>query len=180
MEGVPKLDRQTRILLSDYLVACTRAIPDNLVEAQVERLELDHAAEDFSKWMTRGLATAEHGTVDAPRSPYEDLATHRVQSHLAGTLRAWGSALDCVEGCIIGVAGLPVDLVKADMKKARDHLQKLALDSHALKQVQAELEQAEAAAGPDGGNGCWGCVTPSSTAGGAPISGSETARRRRR
>jgi hypothetical protein len=145
-----ELDRQTRILLSDYLVACARAIPDNLVEAQVERLELDHAAEDFSKWMARGLTTAEHGTVDAPSSPYEDLATHRVQSHLAGALRAWGSALDCVEGCIIGVAGLPVDLVKADMKKARDHLQKLVSGNQALNQLQADLERAEAAAGPAG------------------------------
>jgi hypothetical protein len=149
-KAYPKLDRQMRILLSDYLVACARAIPDNLVEAQVERLELDHAAGDFSEWMTRGLTTAEHNTVDAPRSPYEDLASHRVQSHLAGALRAWGSALDCVEGCIIGVAGLPVDLVKADMKKARDHLQKQASSSQALEQLQADLERAEATAGPTG------------------------------
>jgi hypothetical protein len=145
-----ELDRQTRILLSDYLVACARAIPDNLVEAQVERLELDHAARDFSQWMARGLTSAGRGTVEAPCSPYEDLASHRVQSHLAGALRAWGSALDCVEGCIIGVAGLPVDLVKADMKKARDHLRRQASESQALKQLQADLEQAEAAAGPAG------------------------------
>lgn len=149
-KAYPELDRQTRILLSDYLVACARAVPDNLVEAQVERLEFDHAAEDFSAWMTHGLTTAERGTVDAPDNPYEDLLIHRVQSHLAGALRAWGSALDCVEGCTIGVAGLPVDLVKADMKRARDHLKKQAGGSQALKQLEEDLEQAEATAGPSG------------------------------
>src|ERR1700751_3675777 len=90
------IDQQTRILLSDYLAACARAIPDNLVEAQVERLEHDHAAEDFRKWLGRGVTAGERSTVEAPRSPYEELATHRVQTHLAGVLRAWGSALDCV------------------------------------------------------------------------------------
>ncbi|MBX7555326.1 hypothetical protein ABZX95_47645 [Streptomyces sp. NPDC004232] len=51
----PDLDRQTRILLSDYLVACARAVADNLIEAQVERLELDHAVDDFRKWIERGI-----------------------------------------------------------------------------------------------------------------------------
>lgn len=144
------LDRQTRILLSDYLVACARAIPDNLVEAQVERLELDHAADDFARWIARGMGATKRGIVEAPRSPFEDLLTHRVQAHLAGAFRAWGSALDCVEGCVIGVAGLPVDLVRADMKKAREHLRKQASSTPLLRKLQADLEQAETSAGPAG------------------------------
>ena len=106
-KAYPDLDQQTRILLSDYLAACARAIPDNLVEAQVERLEHGHAAKDFRKWLSRGVTAGKRSTVEPPRSPYEELAAHRVQTHLAGVLRAWGSALDCVGGCIIGVAGLP-------------------------------------------------------------------------
>jgi hypothetical protein len=58
-KAYPDLDQQTRILLSDYLTACARAIPDNLVEAQVERLEHDHAAEDFRKWLSRGVTAGE-------------------------------------------------------------------------------------------------------------------------
>lgn len=34
------LDTKTRIFLSDYLVTCARAVPDNMVEASIERLEL--------------------------------------------------------------------------------------------------------------------------------------------
>ncbi len=76
--------------------------------------------------MARGLTTAGQPTVEPTRSPYEDLAINRVHAHLAGALRAWGSALDCVEGCVIGVAGLPANLVKADLKKAREQLEKQA------------------------------------------------------
>jgi hypothetical protein len=99
-KAYPDLDRKTRILLSDYLMACVRAVPDNLVEAQVERLELDHAIEDFRQWMNRGMGPAGRSTVKAPQNPYEDLSNYRVGTHLAGALRAWGSALDCVGGCI--------------------------------------------------------------------------------
>src|SRR5690242_19752975 len=63
------IDRQTRILLSDYLVACVRAIPSNLVEAQIERLELDHAVEDYRKWMGRGAQSGRRFTVKPPRGP---------------------------------------------------------------------------------------------------------------
>ena len=149
-KAYPDLDRQTRMLLSDYLVACARAIPDNLVEAQVERLELDHAAEVFRKWLSRGVTGEERSTVEPPASPYEELATHRVQAHLAGVLRAWGSALDCVGGCIIGIAGLPSNLVKADLDTALRSLGKESRGNQVLTQLQADLEQAEAAAGRAG------------------------------
>ena len=112
------IDRKTRILLSDYLAACARAVGDNLVEAQVERLELDHALEDFRQWMNRGISASERSTVEAPLSPYEELASYRLNGHLAGVLRAWGSALDCLGGCIVGVSGIESNLVKADLRTA--------------------------------------------------------------
>ena len=146
----PGLDRQTRILLSDYLVACARAVPDNLVEAQVNRLEFDHAVEDFRQWMSRGVRDSQRWTVEAPRSPYEELSTRRARGHLADLLRAWGSALDCIGGCIVGVAGLPTNLVRADMDTAWKSLIRHSSGNQLLGQLQADLGQAEANAGPAG------------------------------
>lgn len=146
----PGIDRRTRILLSDYLVACVRAIPSNLVEAQVERLELDHAVEDYRTWMGRGAQSGRRYTVKPPRGPYDELSLGRVQAHTAGVLRAWGSALDCVGGCIVGVAGLSTDLVRADLAKARGCLSRQSENNPLLAQLQAGLEQAEAQAGPAG------------------------------
>jgi hypothetical protein len=143
------LDRQARIFLSDYLVACARAVPDNLVEARVERLELDHAVEDFRQWMNRLLADGRSSDA-APRSPYEELSSHRVRTHLAGALRGWASALDCVGGCIIGVAGLPSNLVKADLRTALGSVGKHSAGNRVLTQLAAELKEAEASAGPPG------------------------------
>jgi hypothetical protein len=142
------IDRQTRILLSDYLAACARAVADNLVEAQVERLELDHALDDFRQWMNRGIGDGERDTVEAPVSPYEDLANYRLNGHLAGVLRAWGSALDCLGGCIVGVAGLEENLVRADLHSALARLDKQKTGSKVLEGLHTDLEQAEASAGP--------------------------------
>jgi hypothetical protein len=149
-KAYPDLDRQTRILLSDYLVACARAVPDNLVEAEAERLELDHAVEDFRQWLSRGVADSQRSTVEPAQSPYEELSSRRAGTHLAGALRAWGSALDCVGGCIIGVTGLSANLVRADMDTARKSLAKHSPGNQVLEQLQADLEQAEVTAGPAG------------------------------
>jgi len=145
----PDIDRQVRIFLSDYLVACTRAVPNNLIEARVERLELDHAVEDYRQWMSRLLAGRQPEDA-APRSAYEELSDHRVRTHLAGALRAWASTLDCVGGCIIGVAGLPSSLVKADLGKALKSLDLNSPGNQVLTQLRADLKQAEASAGPPG------------------------------
>jgi hypothetical protein len=69
---------------------------------------------------------------------------------LAGMLRAWGTVLDCIGGCIVGVAGLPTDLVRADMGTARGTLERLSPDNAVLTQLQAELDRAETDAGPPG------------------------------
>lgn len=149
-KGYPAIDRKTRILLSDYLATCARAVGDNLVEAQVERLELDHALEDFRQWMNRGITAGERATVEAPRSPYEELSSYRQNGHLAGMLRAWGSALDCLGGCIIGVSGIEANLVKADLHTALTRLDQQKAGSQVLEQLQDDLERAEASAGPPG------------------------------
>jgi hypothetical protein len=148
--GYPELNRKTRILLSDYLVACARAVPDNLVEARIERLELDHAVDDFRKYIERGISPGRPLQMKAPRGAYDELAQRRAMAHLAGMLRAWGTVLDCIGGCIVGVAGLPTDLVRADMGTARRSLERLSPGNAVLTQLQAELDQAETDAGPPG------------------------------
>ncbi|MFJ8582619.1 hypothetical protein [Micromonospora sp. NPDC093277] len=40
------IDRQTRILLSDHMVACARTVATNLAEAHMEGLEFQHALDD--------------------------------------------------------------------------------------------------------------------------------------
>jgi hypothetical protein len=149
-KAYPDIDQKTRILLSDYLTACARAIPDNLIEAQIERLELDHAVDDFRKWFERGVNPGRPLKVRPPRSPYEELGPRRAQTHLTGMLRAWGTALDCIGGCIVGVAGLPADLVRADMGKARSSLATESKKHPMLEQLRLDLERAEADAGPTG------------------------------
>jgi hypothetical protein len=144
------LDSQTRILLSDYLLTCARAIPDNLIEARVELLELDHAIEDYRNWMNRGGDANGQYTIAAAESPYEELSNRRVRTHLAGALRAWGSALDCVGGCIVGVTGVPAHLVKADMYTAQEALHKHSPGDQLLEQLQTSLEKVEMDAGPTG------------------------------
>lgn len=141
----PALGRQERILISDYLISCGRDISTNLCEAYTHCLELDHAVEDFKEWIKRGVAP-----ISAPRSLYEDLAFIRVSANLTAAFRAIASALDCLGTCIIGIAGLPVGIVKADLSKAKDSLQRSARDAPRLRRLFDDLNQSEAAAGPRG------------------------------
>lgn len=144
------IDRKTRILLSDYLASLARTVPDNLVEARIERLELDHAAEDFRQWFERGVKPGRPLVVKPPRGPFDELTVRRVSTHMAGMLRAWGTALDCIAGCTVAVAGLPTDLKRADTKTAREALAKAGATHARLAALQADLERAEGAAGPAG------------------------------
>lgn len=144
------LDRKNRILLSDYLVAAARAIPVNLIEAQVERLEFDHAVEEYRRWFERGVRPGKPFVMKPPQGPYEELTTRRADTHMAGMLRAWGSTLDCLAGCIIGVSGIPTNLVRADSTRTHDSLRKESGNNPLLAKLQADLNQAEAMAGPPG------------------------------
>lgn len=146
----PDLDGKTRILLSDHLVACARAVPTNMIEALIERLEFDDAVEEFRKWYERGYKPGKAFEVKAPRSPWQELAPAKADTHLVGMLRAWGSALDCLGCAVVGVAGLPTGLVRADAGTARQSLAKESLGVTVLEDLQSALAAAEAKAGPPG------------------------------
>lgn len=74
--------------------------------------------------------------------------------HQAGIIRALASALDCLAGVIIGVAALPLSILKADFAGARRTLGKIAGPANAGAKMQAQfsarLETAISASGPPG------------------------------
>jgi hypothetical protein len=145
----PDLDRQSRIYLSDHLVACARTISTNLLEAHVARLEFDHALDDFRAYLDRGI---NNGTAitPPPRGPYDDLSYFRVSGNFVGILRALGSSLDCLAACIVGVAALPTPIVTTDLLKALDVLDRKHNNHPRLVQLLASIRQCEADAGPSG------------------------------
>jgi hypothetical protein len=145
------LGRQDRILISDYLAECARDISTNIIEAYISRLDLLHAIDDFKEWMIRGIRGTEV-TIAPPRHAYEDLAYFRVANSLAGALRALASSLDCLGACVVGVAGLPIDIVKTSLSEAKE---KLAAEGRRtpkprLRELHSEMLRCENEAGPAG------------------------------
>ena len=143
------LDRKIRILISDHLLGCARAISTNILEAYAERLEFDDAIVDFQNYMERGVSERRVVT-PRPRGPYDDMATPRVTAHFCGVLRALASSLDVLGACVVGVAGLPTGIVKADLTSARERLAKVGDTIPRLRKLQTDLEACEDAAGPSG------------------------------
>lgn len=95
-------------------------------------------------------------TISPPRSrnALEQLCPEFIRIHQAGIIRALASTLDCLAGVIIGVAAMPLGILRADFGKVRAVLAKIdgAVNAGANMQAQlaAQLEAAIAAAGPQG------------------------------
>ena len=133
----PRLE--TQILLSDYLAACPcHTGQPGRSASRAPRTRPRRRG--LRAWLSGGVTAGERSTVVPPRSPYEELATHRVQTHLARVLRAWGSALDCVRGCIIGGGPGPGAKVPSQGESRQPSTHTTA----------GRLQQVEAAAGPAG------------------------------
>lgn len=143
------INTKTRILISDYLLSCARDVTTNMLEAHAHRLEFDHASDDFKAYIERGIQK-NRTVIPPPRGMYDELSNFRVGAHLVGMLRAFGSALDCLGGCIVGVAGLPTDIVRTSHAIARRDLPNQATSIPRLGKLHADLIQCEAAAGPTG------------------------------
>jgi hypothetical protein len=144
-----QINTKTRIFISDYLLACARDVATNLLEAYAYRLEFDHALDDFKAYIERGISK-NRIVIPEPRGMYDDLSYFRVSAHLVGMLRAFGSALDCLGGCIVGVAGLPTDIVRTSHAMARDNLSSQGTSIVRLSQLHGDLLQCEATVGPAG------------------------------
>jgi hypothetical protein len=88
-----------------------------------------------------------------PRSALDQLAPEFVRFHYAGIVRALASALDCFAGVIIGVAALPMSILRVDFVGARATLNRIrgaTNDGKMQAQFAARLKAGIAAAGPLG------------------------------
>jgi hypothetical protein len=146
-----------RILISDQLYACAISVADNLLEAALHWLEFQEASEQDSGRFAE-VVQMTGGTLalspPRPRSPLEQLRADLVRIHRVGIVRALASALDCLAGVIIGVAALPINILRAGFGQARSTLGKVSCDRSNGARLQAEfathLEANIAAAGPPG------------------------------
>jgi hypothetical protein len=146
-----------RILIADQLYCCTVSVAGNMTEAALHWLEfLDAADRDTARFAD--AVQIENGrpiiSAPRPRSALDQLAPELVRVHYAGIVRALASALDCLAGVVIGVAALPMSILRADFDKARNNLNRIAGAANDGEKMQAQfaamLEAAIAAAGPPG------------------------------
>lgn len=146
------LPARERVLISDHLLACTRAISHNILEAQAGLLAYREATADFDALLQRGCKSGGEWEHPAPRGPWDDLVGIREDAALAAIVRALGSALDCLGGATVGVCGLPANIVRADLTTARKTLGKVAeADPHGLSAAMLRVfTDAITKAGPTG------------------------------
>jgi hypothetical protein len=145
-----------RILIADQLYCCMTSVTSNMTEAALHWLEfLDAAERDSARFADAVQIENGRPTIVPPRpySPLDQLAPDLVRVHYAGIVRALSSALDCLAGVVIGVAALPINILRADFDKARAKLKKIAPSNDGEKmqaQFAAMLEAGIADAGPAG------------------------------
>lgn len=146
-----------RILIADQLYCCVASVEGNMTEAALHWLEFLDASERDSERFADAVKI-EHGrpTIAAPRprSPLDQLGPAFIRIHQAGIIRALASALDCLAGAIIGVAGLRMSILKADFGKACSGLSKVSGAADDGERMQAQfatrLKTNVAATGPPG------------------------------
>jgi hypothetical protein len=146
-----------RILVADQLYCCVASVASNMTEAALHWLEfLDASDRDSARFVDAVKMENGRPTIDAPRarSPLEQLGPEFVRIQQAGIIRALASALDCLAGVIIGVAALPLNILRADFDRARTRLGKIpgaANDGEKMQaQFAARLEANIVASGPPG------------------------------
>lgn len=145
-----------RILISDQFCCCLASVASNMTEAALHWLEyLDASDRDSARFADAVRMEPAGPTISPPRprSPYDQLGPDFMRIHQAGTIRALASALDCFAGVIIGVAALPLSILKADFAGVRRTLGKIT-DATVGAKMQAQfarrLETTIATAGPSG------------------------------
>ena len=153
----PHLGTKRRILISDYLYQSTHSIQTNLVEAAVHLLEARHAWEQqdamVADAVTRDLDGEPKFNAPTITGPTDELPNVVSQLHLAGFFRAAASTADCVGAAIVGVAGLPTSILRADWNSALRALRGIdPVDAGTTEQVQllAALDALVDSLGPAG------------------------------
>lgn len=146
-----------RILISDQLHCCLESVAGNMTEAALHWLEYLGASDRDNARLADAVKMTPTGPVISPpraRHALDQLCPELIHIHQAGIIRALASALDCLAGVLIGVAALPMSILRADFDKARAKLAKIngAANAGANMQAQlaAQLEAAISSAGPQG------------------------------
>lgn len=137
------LPLRERVLIGDCLITCIHTIETNLVEAHLHYWEVLEWSERCDEFISRPQSAPERRfQVPQRLAPIDDLHGHMVDLHIAGVLRALGSALDCLAAVIIGTLPLKLPIMRASF--ARDLLDKLtALPSAGGTAAPGVHQQAE-------------------------------------
>lgn len=121
------LFERQRILISDYLCQCVGGVGHNLFEASLHKIAALNDLEAEETRLAR-MVKIEGASVRVehppPESPRDTLNERLIRMHTAGFFRSLGSSLDCLAANIIGVLGLPENILTADFKRLRKTLPK--------------------------------------------------------
>ncbi|MCY4564048.1 MAG: hypothetical protein OXE40_06135 [Gammaproteobacteria bacterium] len=103
--------RARRILVSDYLYACTANIVHHFLAARLHLLELlDWAEKDERSRNERTRILIPGYRATHPRNVLEYLYTTHIDGHQSGVVLSLASALDCLAAGVVGVCAVPVQI----------------------------------------------------------------------
>lgn len=123
------LDDGERTVITDHLLQCVEGIEENLVDAELHRLQLLDAVAQDAGFHAQALEYGRDGLPGRPilparEQPAQDLPDRLVHLHASGFFRGVTAAFDCLAGVVVGVVGLNRTLIKADFDgvlKAEDN-----------------------------------------------------------
>jgi hypothetical protein len=113
-----QLRPKRRIFIGDCMYQAVASIDDNIVEAKLHLLQLQHWYDEESR-QNADVIFADPDTgkprvrVSPPTSAMDQLPSTMSTLHVVGSLQSLNTALDCLAGAIVGVCALPVDLQRA-------------------------------------------------------------------
>src|SRR5712664_2520933 len=150
----PHPDPPRRILISDHLLLCASGVGINMVEARLHLLELRDARTRWNEDFAKRVRDSPSGLKLLPASNVRDELPRALASiHLGGLLLAVGSALDCLAAVVIGVAALPLNILKADFSRLTQYVTaptRLPDMPQLHRELAETIKRALVRAGPDG------------------------------
>lgn len=138
-----KIGIKKRIFISDYLFQATQSIHTNLKEAKLHLILLSKSSKEQNDFIKNGFCIPSGQKpifTHPPRlRPLDDLHSELCDLHVAGFLRALGSAFDCLSSTIIGVLGLEMNILKADLGSLQVYLDKKSKNSNEIEKSFADF-----------------------------------------
>jgi len=150
-------DRAPRILIGDYLYACTANVLNHLVAARLHHFEfVDWSRQEERSRNERTQILSPGRRNVHPRNVWEYLFATRADAHRTQMVLSLASALDCMAATIVGVCAVPVQIkatqfgvirreLRTSRKKPRTP-QAEALHSSVAQEIGSAIEKS----GPPG------------------------------